>query len=164
MSKEDFLKELDEIVEDEIFIGESIEDLKEEISQNMWSISMSQQLANEFTVEEIKDFLSKVIANRFEQIAESDCKHGMLFYVWFDWLSGRLLFNLISDVHTKLPFGGQIEILKDIDSIIEQFLSYPYHDGIPFEEARDDEITEDETNGENTQVNPVKVFLLRIEK
>ncbi|KRE50589.1 hypothetical protein [Paenibacillus sp. Soil522] len=160
MNKEEFLKELDEIVEDKMFIGNGIEDLEEEISQNTWSISMSQQLANEFTVIEMRNFFCKVISNRGEQIGKSNCKNGMIFYVWFDWLSGRLRFNLITDIHTKLPFKCKIERLENIDSVINEFLTYPYHDGIPFEEATDD----DEGIKEDTEVDPLNVFLYRIEK
>jgi hypothetical protein len=46
MKKEEFLKELGEIIEDKIFIGDDIDDLEEEISQNTWSFSMNQQLAS----------------------------------------------------------------------------------------------------------------------
>ncbi|MGO4695224.1 hypothetical protein AB4Z50_13195 [Paenibacillus sp. 2TAB26] len=157
MNKEVFLKELDEIVEDKMFIGNDIDDLEEEISQNTWSISMSQQLASEFTVGEIGNFFCNVITNRTEQMTKADCNR-MLFYVWFDWRSGRLRFNFISDIHTKLPFKCEIETVENIDSIINVFLKYQYHDGIPFEEARD----EDKQTVENIKVNSLNVFLYEL--
>jgi len=160
MSKEEYLAELQEIIEDKMYIGNSIEDLESETSQNMWSISMSQQLANEFTtVDEIKDFLCKVINKRSEQLSESNSKNGMIFYLWFDKLSGRLRFNLISDIHLKLPFKCEIQTIEVIDSIINEFLTYPYHDGIPFEEATD----EDDENEVTKDATALHVFLYPIE-
>ncbi|WP_337099145.1 hypothetical protein [Paenibacillus sp. YIM B09110] len=155
MNKKEFLKELDEIIEDIMFIGNDIDDLEKEISQNTWSISMSQQLANEFAYGEIRTFIGNVITNRVEQMTKADCNHGMLFYVWFDWHSGRLRFNLISDIHTRLPFKCKIEIVENMDSIINEFLEYPYHDGIPFEEVNE----EVEENVEDLEENSLHVFL-----
>ncbi|QYR20259.1 hypothetical protein KZ483_20845 [Paenibacillus sp. sptzw28] len=86
MNKEKFLKELDEIVEDKIFIGNNKQNLEEEISRNSWSISISQQLANHFTVEEIRGFFRAVITNRTDQIKKSNSKnecffiHGLIRY------------------------------------------------------------------------------------
>ncbi len=155
MRKEDFLKELDEIIEDKLFIGDSMDDLDNEISQNTWSISMSQELANEFTTEDLKSFFNHVQNNRKEQILKySD--HNMIFYVWFDWLSGQLRFNLISDFHKKLPFGGKYKIIENIELILNEFLQFPYHDGLPIieieEEAEEDEVEEDEENFEPLNV------------
>lgn len=92
MDKKQFLAELDEILGDSAYIGKSIEDIGEEISRNMWSISLSQQLAAEFTVTELDSFLQNVISNRSEQIAKLECNHGMFFYVWFDWMSATCLY------------------------------------------------------------------------
>ncbi|WP_199718865.1 hypothetical protein, partial [Halorubrum sp. Atlit-9R] len=143
-----------------IFIGRKIDDLERETTQNTWSISMSQQLVEEFKIEDLRDFFYKVIMNRSEQIGMSDSKNGMFFYIWFDYLSGRLRFNLISDMHTKLPFKCKIEKLESIDPIINEFLTFPYHDGFPFEEVTDDEI-EEETE-EETEVGSLDVYLYHI--
>jgi hypothetical protein len=77
MNKKEFLKELDEIVEARMFIGNDIDDLEKEISQNTWSISMSQQLASEFRVGEIRNFICNVITDRTEQMTKADCKTGL---------------------------------------------------------------------------------------
>ncbi|WP_202915356.1 hypothetical protein [Paenibacillus paridis] len=158
MNKEEYLRELDEIIEDKMFIGNDINDLETESSQNTWSISMSQQLASEFTVWEIRNFFKNVITNKAEQLTKANCNHGMLFYVWFDFQSGRLRFNFISNIHKRLPFKCEIETIENMDSIIYAFLEYPYHDGIPFEE----EIDKDEASVENTEVNLLHVFLYEL--
>lgn len=144
MNKEDFLKELDEIIEDRLFIGDSIDDLDNEISQNTWSISMGKELANEFTTEDLKSFFNQVQNNRKEQILKNS-DHNMIFYVWFDWQSARLRFNLISDFHKKIPFGGKYKIIENIEPIFNEFLQFPSHDGFPIVEI-EEEVAEDEVN------------------
>jgi len=156
MHKKEFLQELEEIVDDKIFIGSNLDYLDDEISNNTWSISMKQKLVNEFKVEDLIDFFSKVIQNRKEQIINSKYNHGMLFYVWFDRFSARLRFNLISDFHTNLPFGGDIQIIDIITPIIEEFLNFPYHDGLVIEES---DVVEESTI---ELVEPVKVYLQRV--
>jgi hypothetical protein len=54
MNKQDFLKGLDEIIEDSMFIWNSVNDLNNEISQNTWSISMGQSARLRFNL--ISDF------------------------------------------------------------------------------------------------------------
>lgn len=144
MRKEDFLKELDEIIDDRLFIGNSIDDLNDEISQNTWSISMGQELAHEFTTEDLISFFNQVQNNRKEQIVKNS-DHNMIFYVWFDWQSARLRFNLISDFHKNLPFGGKYKIIKNIEPVLNEFLQFPYHDGFPIEET-EEEVAEDEVD------------------
>ena len=144
MSKEDFLKELDEIIEDRLYIGDSIDDLNDEVSQNTWSISMGQELANELTTEDLKLFFNQFQNNRKEQILKNS-DHNMIFYVWFDWQSARLRFNLISDFHNKLPFGGKYKVIENIEPILNKFLQFPYHDGFPIVEI-EEEVAEDDVN------------------
>ncbi|MEI5906745.1 hypothetical protein WAK64_06695 [Bacillus spongiae] len=150
MSKEDFLKELDEIIEDRLFIGNSINDLDNEISNNTWSISMEKELANEFTTEDLKLFFNQVQNNRKEQVFKNS-DHNMIFYVWFDWQSAGLRFNLISDFHKKLPFGRNYKTIDNIEPILIKFLQFPYHDGFPVEEI-EGEVAEGEINIEPFEV------------
>jgi hypothetical protein len=60
MGKEEFLKESVEIIEDRVFIGNFVDDLNNKISQNTWSISMEQELTNEFTVEDLASISSHI--------------------------------------------------------------------------------------------------------
>ena len=161
MDKQEYLKDLNDIIEDEIFIGSTIKDVNIEISQNHWSFSMSQELANDFTVEELKDFFIMVIDNRTNQIANSKSNHGMFFYVWFDWQSSRLRLNLISDFHRRLPFGREYNVLNSLEPIIEEYLNYPYHDGLVSLGVLDIKGNESE---ENIKISPLNVFVKRINK
>ncbi|BAH44687.1 conserved hypothetical protein [Brevibacillus brevis NBRC 100599] len=162
VNKDEFLIELEDIVYDSLFIGGHKDDLNKEISANRWSISLSMQLASQFTVFDFMNFFRKVIENRQQQILKSNSDHGMLLYVWFDWQASQLRFNLISQIHERLPFSGKIEILDELEPIINEFIHFPYHDGIPIGEAANE--------GNDVQADfvrepePVKVFLTSLPK
>ncbi|MEK3975347.1 hypothetical protein MKZ20_11185 [Psychrobacillus sp. FSL K6-2684] len=154
MDKNEFFQDLEEIVVDPLFIGNSKEDIDQEISNNTWSISVSNEMNIKLSVKDFKDFFREVISNRSKQIKMSN--KGMLFYVWFDWQAAQLRFNLISDYDSKLPFSCEIETIDNLEPVIEEFLSFPYHDGFPVEDIRE----EDEGVEENN--NPLKIFLCKI--
>lgn len=154
MDKNEFFQDLEEIVVDPLFIGNSKEDIDQEISNNTWSISVSNEMNIKLSVKDFKDFFREVISNRSKQIKMSN--KGMLFYVWFDWQAAQLRFNLISDYDSKLPFSCEIETIDNLEPVIEEFLSFPYHDGFPVEDIRE----EDEGVEENN--NPIKIFLCKI--
>lgn len=159
MDKIKFFQDLEEIVVDPLFIGDNEEDIDQEIANNSWSMSISNELGTQLTVKDFIDFFEKVIFNRRKQIKISNNCTGMLFYVWFDWQAAQLRFNLISDYYSKLPFGCVIETIDNLEPIIEEFLSFPYHDGFPVEEVSgEDEGTEEEEQNSN----PLKVFFYKI--
>ncbi|MGE8035515.1 hypothetical protein [Lysinibacillus sp. NPDC093692] len=156
MNKEAFLKELDEIIQDELFIGNSVDDLDDETLLDNWSISMGQELVSKFTTEDLITFFHQVQNNRKEQIVNTS-DHNMIFYVWFDWQSARLHFNLISDLHTKLPFGCNHKVIENIEPILNDFLQFPYHDGFPIGEKEEKEVIENEFD-----IEPLKVYSIII--
>ena len=155
MDKNEFFHDLEEIVVDPLFIGDSKDDIDQEILNNTWSISVSNELSIQLSVKDFIDFFGEVISNRNKQIKISN--KGMLFYVWFDWQAAQLRFNLISDYDSKLPLSCEIETIDNLEPIIEEFLSFPYHDGFPVEEIfEEDEGVEEDNN------NTLKVFLCKI--
>lgn len=160
MDKNEFFHSLEEIVVDPLFIGESLQDLAEETTNNTWSISISKELATEILAEDFIFFIQRVMTNRREQIKGSNNRDEMLFYIWFEWQSAQIKFNLISDYDTALPFGCEIEITHKLEPIIEEFLRFPYHDGFPFEEVRDD----DEQMEEDVKGETLKVCLFKINR
>jgi hypothetical protein len=158
MNKIEFLQDLEEIVVDPLFIGDCEDDKDQEIANNMWKISISNELGTQLSVKDFIDFFEKVISNRRKQIKISNNNLGMLFYAWFDLQAAQLRFNLISDYDSKLPFGCEIETIDNLEPIIEEFLSFPNHDGFPFEEVSD----EDEGIEEEQRSDTLKVFLYKI--
>jgi hypothetical protein len=156
MDKNEFFRDLEEIVVDHLFIGDSEDDINQEIANNTWSISVSNELGNKLSVKDFIIFFEEVISHRRKQIKIS--KKSMLFYVWFDWQAAQLRFNLISDYCSKLPFSCEIELFDNLEPIIEEFLAFPYHDGFPVEEVSG----EDEGIEEEQISNPLKVFFYKI--
>lgn len=152
MSKKEFIEELNEIIEDPIFIGNSIEDLFSETGENTWGVSMGQELANEFTMEELVSFFTQVQTNRKEQIVQNS-DHPMIFYAWFDWQAASLKFSLISAFHEKLPFGRPYKTIASIEPIIAEFLQF---DGISITEVHDE--ISDEMEEEEEVMEPFNVF------
>lgn len=158
MDKIEFFQDLEEIVVDPLFIGDCEDDIDQEIVNNTWRISISNKLVTQSSIKDFIDFFGKVISNRRKQIKISNNHLGMLFYVWFDRQDAQLRFNLISDYDFKLPFGCDIEIIDNLEPIIEEFLSYPYHDGFPIENVSD----EDEGIKGEQSSDILKVFLYKI--
>ena len=76
MTREEFLHDIEEIISDTLFIGESEED---EISNNMWQISISHELANSLKIEDFSTFFERVILNRKVQVQTLKPTIGMLF-------------------------------------------------------------------------------------
>ena len=131
MTKEEFLKYIEDIIDDKIFIGSSADDLEQEIRNNMWCISISQDTSQQLSIKDLNNFLNKVIENRKQQIRQQETIWGMRFYLWFDSQAGQLRFNLISLCHNELPFKSKLRFVESLNEIIEDFLNYKYHDGIP---------------------------------
>ena len=74
-------------------------------------------------------------------------------YGVFDWQSAQLRFSLISDYDSELPFVCEIETIDKLEPIIEEFLSYPYHDGFPVDEVNvEDKGIEKEQNSKTLKV------------
>jgi len=122
-SKQDFFRELDEIIAEPIFVGDSVDDLKEEINVNMWWIGATAEVLETLSVNEILDFIVQLTDNRREKMRQANTDHGMYFYLWFDDQAGQLRFNLISDFHTDLPFGATLNIIDTPVAIVGDFLT-----------------------------------------
>ncbi|MEC0208720.1 hypothetical protein ABEX47_08375 [Paenibacillus ehimensis] len=133
MNKEYYFKNLEAIITDIIFFGNSEQDLNEETINNMWRISLDLELVKTIKVGDYREFFLKVIQNRQEQVFRSPWNHGMIFYLWFDPLACQLRFNLISALHGRLPFQCNLEFVENMDEIIIDFLNSPFHNGLPLQ-------------------------------
>ena len=118
---------------DSLFIG----DIKLETDNNLWSISASSKLISTLTIEELADFIERVISNRKEQVDARKSSAKMMFYLWFDAQASQIRFNVISDYKAGLPFGCKVIRTDDYKPILSDFLKHPYHDGIPHESFAD---------------------------
>lgn len=132
-SSENYFGNLDEIIADELFIGSSTLDLQQEIRNNMWLISATNEEISHLTIQDFATFFERVIQNRLSQIRAAN-QQGMIFYTWFDEQACQIRFCLISNFHDELPFGNPITLVEGPEIIFEQFINSAYHDGIPFDE------------------------------
>jgi hypothetical protein len=131
MTKAEYIESLNEIVEDEIFITKDISSLEVEISQNCWSISATQELADQLNADDLESVFQRIKINRQYQLANSDVEVDLIFYIWHDKQASQLKFNPINSNHDKLPFGSKIKLATSLASVIEEFLNSEHHDGIP---------------------------------
>ncbi|ETT38085.1 hypothetical protein C161_08173 [Paenibacillus sp. FSL R5-192] len=156
MSKEQYFKDLEEIIHDVIYIGSSDSELQKEIETNMWCISISEEISNEVNLSDFSAFIMNVIANRQNQINHSNKQSGLIFYLWFDFMASQLRFNLISDSNKELPFRCKIQNVSEPDEIIDLFLKSNVYD----------EITQDTDTNENDTDNEyvLKVYTQYLDK
>lgn len=165
MDRTEFLKELEEIVLDKLYIGNKQADQNLEIKNNTWSISVSNALLSTLTKNDFDVFFKKVVSNRSLQVKELKPEGKILFYLWFDEMSAQLKFCIASDFGLELPFGCRIELINSYEVIINDFLAFRYHDGIPLDELEEvnhllDEIGTDK--GDTESAAELKVYCVHL--
>jgi hypothetical protein len=108
-------------IHDTLFIGQTVDDLNEEIKGNTQSISLNIEERAITSRQELVHFFYNVMNNRKDQIRRAGVKRGMWFYVWHDQQASQLRFSLISAFHQKLPFGAETRP-ETLETIIDEFL------------------------------------------
>lgn len=142
MTKTKFFDSICEIVTDKIYLSENLDELNKEVSTNHWSFGIDYDTAKKIKNKDLKCFLKRLVENRKKQLESNDKKMDLLFYSWFDEQAGNINLNFINLKHEKLPFGSEIDFVKSIDIIIDNFLNSKYLEGIPwreFEGSKDNE-------------------------
>ncbi|MBN1764533.1 MAG: hypothetical protein JW860_04685 [Sedimentisphaerales bacterium] len=147
-----FFEIVETIINDELFIGESENDLNEEMKNNMWHIQITTEQQKLISEDILLESIENIIENRKNQIIFSNKNHGMLFYLWFDEQACQLRFNLISDFHNVLPFKCNYKIINNPLPVLKSFLYAPYHNGIPINIEKDD-IKEQNKTDKNLEIN-----------
>lgn len=156
----DWLASFQDVREDAIFIGSSLDDLPAEIRTNQWLLTLSQEQCEYLTTADLLHLFVKIVANRQRQLDQAGCDHGMIFYLWFDEQALQLRFNLISDFHERLPFGCQLNILPTPEPILDRYLHYPYHETIPWEDLQ--EVSEGERAPDAEEPVVLDIFQLNL--
>lgn len=126
MTKKEFLKDIEDIKSDKLLITDSTDNVDQEIKNNCWSISINDELSNEFSADELASFLKEVKTDRREQLRESKIKVGLIYYLWADGQAGQLRFNFINSNHDKLPFGSQLTLVTMENEILTDYLTRPH--------------------------------------
>ncbi len=79
--KEEFLEIIRPFESVELFVTESIEELKKEIYENMIPIGISENFVGAVDVNDILNFLERVKLNRKNQLLNSLIKVDLIYYV-----------------------------------------------------------------------------------
>jgi hypothetical protein len=122
MTKEEFFKYIEGIKSDKLYITDLVGNVEKEIRNNCWSISTNDDIAEKCTVEELKEFLKDVKADRKEQLRKSNVKVNLIYYLWIDEQAGQLRFNFINSNHTNLPFGALLTFTSSEEEILSDYL------------------------------------------
>jgi hypothetical protein len=120
--KADYLKTLDEYIQERIFITETDQELRKEIEVNYWGIGGAKAQIRSLTKGEWREYMERLIADRQKQLDDSKVTTDMIFYCYHDQQSGHLCFNIISAAHHSLPFRARYEAYS-LDHIISSFRS-----------------------------------------
>jgi hypothetical protein len=125
------IKDLEFILSSDIFLSGITTLIDEEISNNMWCIAASSENIKKISVKKLNDFFDRLLEKRKRQIQELNITYGAVFYIWFE---------------------------QDVKEIISDFISSPYHDGIPWEELKECECDTFDEDEEDSKGYTLKVF------
>lgn len=120
--KEEFLEIIRPLESAELYVTDSIEELKKEIYENMIPIGISENFVGAVEVNDRLIFLERVKLNRKKQLLYSPIKVDLIYYVWYDSGAGQLRFNFINANHSKLPFGAKLNLDVSERQIVEAFI------------------------------------------
>ncbi|GGB65022.1 hypothetical protein GCM10007424_01160 [Flavobacterium suaedae] len=125
MTKQEFFNFYYNQLEDAVYLTESVDELKEEVSHNCWYISIPKELNSEITVDEISDLIKSIKEKYTKELKASGLNIGLWFYLWIDEQAGQLRFNFINSNHKELPFGCSIVTTDNIKFIISEYIEFP---------------------------------------
>jgi hypothetical protein len=127
-----------------------------EIYYNMWCISLEGDITKNITLEQLKCFVDTLIENREQQLKNINFYKSVVFYMWFDVITGDV---------KSLPFGCKVRLNNTSESILNNFINTvrdvaQYGDHIEFFTSED---WEDKDENEEEYVLDVFVKKLRVE-
>jgi len=115
--------ELQELLEDPIFLSGNAFSVQEEIRNNMWAITFSEDFVKTIQVKDLEKFITQLLLNRSQQINNKFDAMPATFYLWFDEMAFQLRFNILSGNDITLPFGCTLNILNSPVPIFQKFLN-----------------------------------------
>ncbi|HEV2601925.1 MAG TPA: hypothetical protein VGT41_06570 [Candidatus Babeliales bacterium] len=96
---------------------------KEEICENMWKVGFDKKLIKKLTMQDLQQFIEKLVQVRIEQLKRQMNYTPVTFYVWIDEMSQHLCFDFLSGKDIVLPPEGRFNILSSVDQILASFLA-----------------------------------------
>lgn len=153
------MQDFEKIIERPIFIACNKELLDREISTNMWAISFGNTAITHIPIDKLLNFIDRFLVKKRQQLLDLNISCDAIFYMWFDEMACQLRFNLISDVHKKLPFGCQLNIVDSPHSILTHFLQSQCNQEILWDEL--EEINDGYDNAKDIFI--LNVFVKKLE-
>ena len=117
------LSDLQQVIEDSIFISGNSYLIEEETQNNMWALTFGDKLIKKLELKNLTEFLSELLKKRNFQLNSLDPKIPATFYLWFDKQASQLRFNLISGENVILPFGCKLNLLDSPEPIFNDFIT-----------------------------------------
>jgi len=141
-----------EILEDKIAISDEFNDLNE-AKENRWSFRVDLKYCNS---DDLKVFYQAIIDSRRKFLRENNITQGIVFYTWYNAMSGGFYFSIIPKNFKNLlpgeevPFDCIVNRVNSTDDLIEEFVNDKYKGSIPLDElipvdpSEDDEDNDEE--------------------
>ncbi len=123
-------------LQDSVYLGAAVDELDAEIRHNWWSLGASSSQLARTTRDDVLAWITRLIEDRRHKVRTAYPGRRAIFYLWFDEMAGQLQFNVISDCHSRLPFGSDPRLVASPRPVIEAFFESPCVDGIPLAEFR----------------------------
>jgi len=90
--------------------------------------------------DDIEKFFEAILHSRKKYISDSGIKKKMIFYTWYDQMSGQICFSVIPVDWSKMPFGKDLPFrckvsnVEKLEDIIEEHEEDNYRGSIPMDE------------------------------
>lgn len=143
-NKTDFFNDLSSHISDPIYLTDKTDEVNEEIKYNHWALTIPSDVINQISTADFLEFIEKVKDNYKCQLNNSKVNIDLIFYLWFDEMSGQICFNFINSNHDRLPFGCKLKYTDRPEEVVDEYLKSNYHDQIiPWDELQTVETTEE---------------------
>ena len=144
-----------EIIADEIVIS-SNDIVIDEDRVNCWSFSVSSRFV---TKSDLYELYRAIMSSRSLSLSNQEIDKNMIFYTWYDPMSGNFYFSLISSdwkglpKDKQLPFSCKVNRVTSLDHILNEGLNDPYKGVIPLEEIKilDQSYAQDDSSFEESK-------------
>jgi hypothetical protein len=133
MNREEYFSQYEYLISENILVTDKTDRIEKEIYENEISFNISKKESEIFSTSDFKNFLTRVKANRQNQLKASGVDTDLQYYIWFDEMAGLLRVNFINANHKKLPFGAELIFSANEDEIIQDFLRSDYLEGISWQ-------------------------------
>jgi hypothetical protein len=127
-----------EIIEDPIATYEGDKEIEEHM-KNRWSFKVDLKYCAK---DDILDLYHEILKSRREYIKENNIKKKLLFFTWYDSMSGSFYFSIISkkndedSTYSELPFDCTLEKVQSIEELVQIYIDDSYKGVIPLSEIK----------------------------